>query len=174
MIAAALVAGIAPGDAETGDHRAGIGLVEMGAQHDCRDEESCADRIGQVERGRAVLAAMRLPLLSIEDLLLHDIVEGLGQAGDREGRRRFGAAAEAEGQDGAARQLAGQSDIARPGDPVFPAHRAVTSEILPAIAGPDIAGAGPAEGVPLAGPGGGEGAAKRTLLSPQNAPAAVT
>src|SRR5438067_3204438 len=96
-----------------------------------------------------MLAATRLPFLPIDDLLLQYVVEGLDQAGDRQGGGGFGAAAEAERQDGAARQFAGQRDIARAGDAVFPAHRAVMVEILPAVARPDIAGAGPPERVLL-------------------------
>src|SRR6185295_7708382 len=91
----------------------------------------------------------------------------------RQGRGRLGAAAEAERQDGAARQFAGQRDIARPGDAILPAHRAVLREILPAVTGADIADAGAAKGVGLVLVGGGERHAERALLGPQHAPAAI-
>src|SRR5439155_5273478 len=105
MVAAALVAGVAPGHAEARHHRAGIGLVEMRPQHDRRDDRLLANRVGQVEHRRAALGAARLPALPIGDLLLQDVAEGLDEARYCQGRRRLGAAAEAERQDGAARQL---------------------------------------------------------------------
>ena len=61
VIAAALVAGIAPRHAEAGDHRAGIGLIEMGAQHDRGHQRLVADRRRQVEHRHAAFAAARLP-----------------------------------------------------------------------------------------------------------------
>src|SRR5207302_2781355 len=108
-----------------------------------------ADRVGQVEHRRATLGAACLPALPIRDLLLQDVAERLDEARYRQGRRRLGAAAEAERQDGAARQFAGQGDIAWSGGAVLPGHRAVLGKILPAVAGADIAGAGAAEGVGL-------------------------
>ena len=62
MVAAALVAAVAPRDAETGDHRAGKGLVEMAAQHDRRDQELVRQRRRHIERHRVALAALGLPL----------------------------------------------------------------------------------------------------------------
>src|SRR5260370_11841424 len=50
MVAAALVATIAPGDAETRDHRARKGLVEMAAQYDPRDQELLRQRPRNTER----------------------------------------------------------------------------------------------------------------------------
>ena len=70
VIAAALVAGMAPRHAEAGDHRAGIGLVEMRAQHDRRDSRLLADRRRQVQHRDAVFAAAREPAFPIRDLLL--------------------------------------------------------------------------------------------------------
>ncbi len=46
-------------------------------------------------------------------------------------------------------------------------------EILPAVAGADMAGAGPAEGVGLVLVGGGQRHAERALLGPQHAPPAI-
>ena len=97
-------------------------------------------------------------------MLLQQVVERLQQAADRQGRRRLGAAAKAERQHRAARQFGDQRDIARPGRAIFPGHRAVAGEILPAVASADIAGARPPDRVALALVDRGERGAKRPLL----------
>ena len=105
MVAAALVAAVAPRDAEARHHRARIGLVEMAAQHDRRDQKLFGKRRRHVERHGVALAAFGLPRLPWRDVLLQEVVERLQQAGDRQGRRRLGAAAKTERQHGAARQF---------------------------------------------------------------------
>jgi hypothetical protein len=96
MVAAALVATIAPGDAETRDHRARKGLVEMAAQYDRRDQELVRQGPRNIERNRIAVAALRLPGLPQRGVLLKHIVERLQQAADRQRRRGLGAAAKAE------------------------------------------------------------------------------
>ena len=142
-------------------------------------EMANCSRIGARNVGRpaklhcAGRGAASLPALPVGDLLLQDRIERLHQARNRQGRCRFGAAAKAERQNRAPRQFAGQGHIARAGDRVFPGHRTMSGKILPAVAGADIAGAGPAEGVALILVGGGECEPERALLGPQHAPAMV-
>ena len=73
MVTAALIACMTPRYAEAGDHRAGIDLVEMRAQHDRRDSRLTTNRGGQVERRDRVLAASGEPPFPIRDLLLQHI-----------------------------------------------------------------------------------------------------
>src|SRR5579862_609575 len=100
-------------------------------------------------------------------------LEGIGERRESERRGRFGAAAEAEGQHRLPRQLSEERDVAGTGGRVFPGHRAITREILPAIAVADEAGAATHEGVRLLRRDRCEGEGEGTLLGPQHAPPAV-
>ena len=90
VIAAALVAGMAPGHAEARDHRAGIGLVEMRCAARSPRSRACS-RIacGRSSIEHGVLGAAGLPALPIGDLLLQHVLERLHQARDRQGRGRL-------------------------------------------------------------------------------------
>ena len=145
----------------------------MAAQHDRRHQKLVSERRRHIERHRIALAALGLPFLPQRGVLLHEVVEGLQEAADREGRRRLGAAAKAERQHRAARQFGDQRDVARPGPPVLPAHPAVAGEILPAVADADVAGARPPNRVALALVDRGEGGAERPLLGAQGEPAVM-
>jgi hypothetical protein len=80
MIAATLVAGISPRNAQARHHRTRIGLVEVTAQHDRRDQELFSERRRNIERHGAALAAFGLPRLPGCYVLLKQVVEGLQQA----------------------------------------------------------------------------------------------
>jgi len=164
MIPATLVAGIAPRNAEARHHRAGIGLVEMAAEHDRRDQKLFGERRRNIERHCAALAAFGLPRLPWRYVLLQQVVERLQQTRDREGCRRFGTAPKTEREHGSTRQLSHQGGS---GIFILPGHRAVTGEVLPALAVADVAGAGSADGIALLLVNRRQGCAERPSLGPQ-------
>ncbi len=170
VVAADIVAAVSPGNAETGDERAGIGLVVVHAQHHRGRRDLIAHGCGQIRGKMQPL----LPCAPRFDMLLPRMGERRGERGEGERRRRFAAGAETERERRAAGQFADQRDVARAGAVELPGQRAVAGEVLPAVAGSDVTGARDAPRVALMVVDGGQRERERPLVRPQNFAPAIT
>ena len=92
---------------------------------------------------------MGVPARPCAELAFPGDQERLTQRGARKRRCGLGVGAEPQRQHRLARQLSTEGDVARAGRVIVPGEGAVAREILPAVAGADVAGTHAAPGVAL-------------------------